>query len=67
MLKRSIFLYLFVFTALILLFQLVNSNKTFIALNQKIERQEKVIEELNKKIEQLEAAAKLDLNTQEGN
>ena len=67
MLKRSIFLYLFVFTALILLFQLVNSNKTFIALNQKIERQEKVIEELNKKIEQLEAAAKLDLNAQEGN
>lgn len=67
MLKRSIFLYLFVFTALILLFQLVNSNKTFIALNQKIERQEKVIEGLNKKIEQLEAAAKLDLNTQEGN
>ncbi len=67
MLKRSIFLYLFVFTALILLFQLVNSNKTFIALNQKIERQEKVIEGLNKKIEQLEATAKLDLNAQEGN
>jgi cell division protein FtsL len=67
MLKRSIFLYLFVFTALILLFQLVNSNKTFIALNQKIERQEKVIEGLNKKIEQLEASAKLDLNAQEGN
>lgn len=67
MLKRSIFLYLFVFTALILLFQLVNSNKTFIALNQKIERQEKVIEGLNRKIEQLEATAKLDLNAQEGN
>lgn len=67
MLKRSIFLYLFVFTALILLFQLVNSNKTFIALNQKIERQEKVIEGLNKKIEQLEATAKLNLNAQEGN
>lgn len=67
MLKRSIFLYLFVFTALILLFQLVNSNKTFIALNQKIERQEKVIEGLNKKIEQLEVTAKLDLNAQEGN
>ena len=67
MLKRSIFLYLFVFTALILLFQLVNSNKTFIALNQKIERQEKVIEGLKKKIEQLEVTAKLDLNAQEGN
>ena len=67
MLKRSIFLYLFVFTALVLLFQLVNSNKTFIALNQKIERQEKVIEGLNKKIEQLEATAKLNLNAQEGN
>lgn len=62
MLKRSIFLYLFVFTALILLFQLVNSNKTFKALNQKIERQEKMIEGLNKKIELLEEA-KLDLNT----
>ncbi len=61
MLKRSIFLYLFVFTALILLFQLVNSNKTFKALNQKIERQEKMIEGLNKKIDLLEEA-KLDLN-----
>ena len=61
MLKRSIFLYLFVFTALILLFQLVNSNKTFKALNQKIERQEKIIEGLNKKIDLLEEA-KLDLN-----
>lgn len=63
MLKRSIFLYLFVFTALILLFQLVNSNKTFKALNQKIERQEKMIEGLNKKIDLLEEEAKLDLNT----
>ena len=62
MLKRSIFLYLFVFTALILLFQLVNSNKTFKALNQKIERQEKIIEGLNKKIDLLEEEAKLDLN-----
>ncbi|MEK9751069.1 MAG: hypothetical protein VW236_05885 [Flavobacteriaceae bacterium] len=62
MLKRSIFLYLFVFTALILLFQLVNSNKTFKALNQKIERQEKMIEGLNKKIDLLEEEAKLDLN-----
>ena len=62
MLKRSIFLYLFVFTALILLFHLVNSNKTFKALNQKIERQEKMIEGLNKKIDLLEEEAKLDLN-----
>ena len=62
MLKRSIFLYLFVFTALILLFQLVNSNKTFKALNQKIERQEKMIEGLNKKIDLLEEEVKLDLN-----
>lgn len=62
MLKRSIFLYLFVFTALILLFQLVNSNKTFKALNQKIERQEKMIEGLNKKIDLLKEEAKLDLN-----
>lgn len=63
MLKRSIFLYLFVFTALILLFQLVNSNKTFKALNQKIERQEKMIEGLNKKIDLFEEEAKLDLST----
>ena len=63
MLKRSIFLYLFVFTALILLFHLVNSNKTFKALNQKIERQEKMIEGLNKKIDLFEEEAKLDLST----
>lgn len=67
MLKRSIFLYLFVFTALILLFQLVNSNKTFEALSQKIERQEKIIKELNEKIEFLEESASLDVNAQEGN
>jgi len=67
MLKRSIFLYLFVFTALILLFQLVNSNKTFEAMSQKIERQEKIIKELNEKIEFYEESASLDVNTQEGN
>lgn len=67
MLKRSIFLYLFVFTALILLFQLVNSNKTFEALSQKIERQEKLIKELNVKIEILEERASLDYNAQEVN
>ncbi|MGA0383872.1 MAG: hypothetical protein ACO3L1_02620 [Flavobacteriaceae bacterium] len=67
MLKRSIFLYLFVFTALILLFQLVNSNKTFEAMSQKIERQEKIIKELNEKIEFLEESASLDVNAQEGN
>ena len=67
MLKRSIFLYLFVFTALILLFQLVNSNKTFEAMSQKIERQEKIINELNEKIEFLEESASLDVNAQEGN
>lgn len=44
------------------MFQLVNSNKTFKALNQKIERQEKMIEGLNKKIDLLEEEAKLDLN-----
>jgi len=67
MLKRSIFLYLFVFTALILLFQLVNSNQTFEAMSQKIERQEKIIKELNEKIEFLEESASLDVNAQEGN
>ena len=67
MLKRSIFLYLFVFTALILLFQLVNSNKTFEAMSQKIERQDKIIKELNEKIEFLEESASLDVNAQEGN
>jgi len=67
MLKRSIFLYLFVFTALILLFQMVNSNKTFEAMSQKIERQEKIIKELNEKIEFLEESASLDVNAQEGN
>ena len=67
MLKRSIFLYLFVFTALILLFQLVNSNKTFEALSQKIERQEKIIKELYEKIEFLEESASLDVIAQEGN
>ncbi len=67
MLKRSIFLYLFVFTALILLFQLVNSNKTFEAMSEKIERQEKIIKELNEKIEFLEESASLDVNAQEGN
>ena len=67
MLKRSIFLYLFVFTALILLFQLVNSNKTFEAMSQKIERQEKIIKELNEKIEFIEESASLDVNAQEGN
>ena len=67
MLKRSIFLYLFVFTALILLFQLVNSNKTFEVMSQKIERQEKIIKELNEKIEFLEESASLDVIAQEGN
>lgn len=53
MLKRSIFTYLFVFTALILLYQLVNSNRTFQALSDKNLRQEKEIVELKRVIDSL--------------
>ncbi len=67
MLKHSIFLYLLVFTALILLFQLVNSSRTFKALNQKIQRQEMIIEALKEKIELLEETAALDFSAQESN
>lgn len=36
-------------------------------MSQKIERQEKIIKELNEKIELLEESASLDVNAQEGN
>lgn len=36
-------------------------------MSQKIERQEKIIKELNEKIEFLEKSASLDVNAQEGN
>jgi len=36
-------------------------------MSQKIERQEKIIKELNEKIEFLEESASLDVNAQEGN
>jgi len=35
-------------------------------MSQKIERQEKIIKELNEKIEFLEESASLDVNAQEG-
>lgn len=54
MLKRSIFTYLFVFTALILLYQLVNSNRTFTALIAKNQQQELEIEALNRTIDSLQ-------------
>lgn len=54
MLKRSIFTYLFVFTALILLYQLVNSNRTFTALIAKTQQQELEIEALNRTIDSLQ-------------
>lgn len=54
MLKRSIFTYLFVFTALILLYQLVNSNRTFTALIAKTQQQEREITELNRTIDSLQ-------------
>lgn len=54
MLKRSIFTYLFVFTALILLFQLVNSNRTFTALIAKTQQQEREIAALNRTIDSLQ-------------
>ncbi len=54
MLKRSIFTYLFVFTALILLYQLVNSNRTFTALIAKTQQQEREIEALNRTIDSLQ-------------
>ena len=54
MLKRSIFTYLFVFTALILLYQLVNSNRTFTALIAKTQQQEREIAALNRTIDSLQ-------------
>ena len=54
MLKRSIFTYLFVFTALILLYQLVNSNRTFTALIAKTQQQEREIAALNQTIDSLQ-------------
>jgi len=54
MLKRSIFTYLFVFTALILLYQLVNSNRTFTALIAKTQQQEHEIVALNRTIDSLQ-------------
>ena len=54
MLKRSIFTYLFVFTALILLYQLVNSNRTFTALIAKTQQQDREIEALNRTIDSLQ-------------
>ena len=54
MLKRSIFTYLFVFTALILLYQLVNSNRTFTALIAKTQQQERDIAALNRTIDSLQ-------------
>jgi len=54
MLKRSIFTYLFVFTALILLYQLVNSNRTFTALIAKTQQQEREIAVLNRTIDSLQ-------------
>ena len=36
-------------------------------MSQKIERQEKIIKELNEKIEFLEESTSLDVNAQEGN
>lgn len=54
MLKRSIFTYLFVFTSLILLYQLVNSNRTFTALIAKTQQQEREIEALNRTIDSLQ-------------
>jgi hypothetical protein len=54
MLKRSIFTYLFVFTALILLYQLVNSNRTFTALIAKTQQQEREITALNRTIDSLQ-------------
>jgi hypothetical protein len=54
MLKRSIFTYLFVFTALILLYQLVNSNRTFTSLIAKTQQQEREIAALNRTIDSLQ-------------
>ena len=54
MLKRSIFTYLFVFTALILLYQLVNSNRTFTALIAKTQQQEREITALNRTVDSLQ-------------
>ena len=54
MLKRSIFTYLFVFSALILLYQLVNSNRTFTALIAKTQQQEREIAALNRTIDSLQ-------------
>ena len=54
MLKRSIFTYLFFFTALILLYQLVNSNRTFTALIAKTQQQEREIAALNRTIDSLQ-------------
>ena len=54
MLKRSIFTYLFVFTALILLYQLVNSNRTFTALIAKAQQQEREIAALSRTIDSLQ-------------
>lgn len=53
MLKRSIFTYLFVFTALILLYQLVNSNRTFTVLITKTQQQKREIDSLNRTIDSL--------------
>ena len=58
MLKRSIFTYLFVFTALILLYQLVNSNRTFTALIAKTQQQEREITALNRTIDSLQLRLK---------
>ena len=52
--KRSIFTYLFVFTALILLYQLVNSNRTFTSLIAKTQQQEREIASLNRTIDSLQ-------------
>ena len=52
--KRSIFTYLFVFTALILLYQLVNSNRTFTSLIAKTQQQEREIAALNRTIDSLQ-------------
>ena len=53
MLKRSIFTYLLVFTALILLYQLVNSNRTFTVLITKTQQQKREIDSLNRTIDSL--------------
>ncbi len=52
--KQRIFMYLFVFSVLLILFQYVNSKRIFEDLNVKLDKREKVITKLKDSIEILE-------------